>query len=643
MKNKKLIYSAAAALAVLVLAIVFLFPAADKGGPLGVELLKNGDFSQVGTKGIPDSWYTDAYIHTAGYTDYEVKDGVATITNNALNDARFAQLVSVDPDSLYCFSGLVRANAVQGLGANLSVDGVYVFSDSYFDTGDEWKEVKLYGRTGAKQTSVTLFARLGGYSGESIGSASFKNLSVVKVDSVPIGYSAHNWYQPAPVLPADEDEQGEAAWPYLLLIAAFYVAVCIWFAQSALDRGNALQETPIRPWMKAAFMLLIAAAARIAIAVTIPGYGVDIGCFTAWADTMVANGASDFYVSGIFCDYPPGYILVLGLIGWIGDVFGTGTTELMIKMPSIVCDIAMAAIFYLYGRKYISEKAAFTVSALYAFNPLTFISGAAWGQADSVMALLIVLVVILALEKRWHAALPVYMLAVLMKPQALMFGPLGLIALVVVLIKERDRKLQRNVLIGMGLAAAVALAIILPFSPKQENPLWIFSLYSDTMGYYDSATVNACNLYFLFDKNWVNVDNASEWYIRFAAMALLPACVTLAALKEKQFGKKAASDHKIEVAVWAASLLCVLLVTVIPMAYDTLGTLVIIFAVACTSAIYLAGKSVRHLPLMGAVLLLALCNLGVMMHERYLFAAIALLALACITERDKRCICSLRW
>lgn len=636
MKNKKLILPAAAVLLLLVLAIVFLFPADNNDGPLGMELLKNGDFSRLESNGLPEEWYTDAYIYTAGYTSYDVADGVVTITNHALNDARFAQWVSVEPDSLYCFSGLVRANAVQGLGANLSVDGVYVFSDSYFDTGDEWKEVKLYGRTGDRQTSVTLFARLGGYSGESMGSASFKNLSLVKVDSVPLGYTAHNWYQAAPAVEYEEDSQDAAAWPYLVLIAALFVAVCIWVSDNALDNGNELNKPALNPWLKTVFMLLIAAAARIAIAITVPGYGVDIGCFTAWANTMLDNGAADFYVSGIFCDYPPGYILVLGFLAWIGDVFGIGTTELLIKMPSIVCDVATAALIYAYARKYTSEKSAFTVSALYAFNPLTFISGAAWGQADSVMAMLIVLVVILALEKRWYAALPVYMLSVLMKPQALMFGPLGLLALIVHLIKERDKKLQRDVLIGIGLAAVTALVIILPFSVKQENPLWIFTLYSDTMGYYDSATVNACNLYFLFDKNWVNVDNLIAWYIRVAAMLLLMGGAAAAAIKEKCFGKQFFKEKKAALAAWGICAVCATVFSVVPMYFDTFGTLVIFFAVAGTAMLYISGKDIRHLPLLGAVLLLALCNFGVMMHERYLFASVALLALACITERDKR-------
>ena len=635
-KKRKLLLSAAAVL--LLVAAAFLIFGGNDSAQTGVELLKNGDFSRLNSNVMPEDWYADAYIYTPGFTDYSAEDGVITIVNHELNDARFAQRVDVDPESLYCFSGYVRAEATEGLGANLSVEGVYVFSDSFYDTNGEWQEVRLYGRTDKKQTSVTLYARLGGYSGEALGKASFRDLSLTKVDSVPLGYSAQNWYQAAAVYEEADDGMGASAWPVLLVIAAAYAAACFAVARHALaDERRQLQAGQIQPMLKVAFMLLLAFALRVIIAISVPGYGVDVGCFTAWADMMVASGPADFYVSGVFCDYPPGYLLVLGLIGWIGEILGTGTTEIMIKLPSILCDVAAAGLIYLFARKRISEKSAFTMAALYAFNPLTFIAGAAWGQADSVMALGILLVVMLAIEGKWAVALPVYMLSVLLKPQALMFGPLGLLALALQLIQKRDKKLIRETVIGVGIAVVVALAIIVPFSVKQENPLWIIELYANTMGYYDSATVNACNLYFLFGKNWVNVDNAAAWYIRLTAMLLMAGGALAALLRGGKINKglfERGSEKPLIALI--ALLVSVAALSAIPMAFDAFGTCVIIFAVIFVAVLYWSGKDMRHLPLLGALLLLMLCNFGVMMHERYLFAAVLLLALSCVLERDKR-------
>ena len=176
--NKKSFYLLAGVACVVLVLMLAFFTGGEEGKPPDVELLKNGDFSRVNANGMPEDWYSDAYIYTPGYTDYSVNNGEATIVNHELNDARFAQRVDVAPESTYCFSGYVRADATDGLGANLSIEGVYVFSDSFYDTGDEWKEVRLYGVTDKKQTSVTVFARLGSYSGEALGSASFRDLSL---------------------------------------------------------------------------------------------------------------------------------------------------------------------------------------------------------------------------------------------------------------------------------------------------------------------------------------------------------------------------------------------------------------------------------------------------------------------------------
>ena len=104
------------------------------------NLLANSGFE----RGSED-WSRDAYVVTAGYTDFEVRPGEGRngsqalyIRNHYLNDARFWQEVDVEKDTLYHLHGYVRADAEMGWGANLSVDGVYVYSDQVFLSGDAW-------------------------------------------------------------------------------------------------------------------------------------------------------------------------------------------------------------------------------------------------------------------------------------------------------------------------------------------------------------------------------------------------------------------------------------------------------------------------------------------------------------------------
>ena len=593
------------------------------------NLLENGDFSLLDDAGLPQGWYTDDYMKTPGYTDYSAENGVITIVNHERNDARFAQSVAVEPDSLYCLTGEIMAEAMGGLGANLSVADVYVFSECVYDTEGQWQTVKLYGRTGENQRHVTLFARLGGYSGEASGTASFRNLTLEQVAAVPSDEYAANWYpEKTSAAPADNGA-GKSAWPWLTAIACGYVLICLALRQAVLGDGASRR----RGWLAVGLMLLIAFAARIVIALMIPGYGVDMGCFTAWGTMMTEVGPAEFYNSAGFCDYPPGYLLVLGLMGQIGKAFGVGLTELLVKLPSILCDIAAAALLYAFCRKRVSDGAAFAIAALYAFNPVTFVSGAAWGQADSVMTLCLLLAVIFAIENKWIAALPLYMLAVLLKPQALMFGPLGLLALVYLLMKQKDKKLYIHAAIGMALALAVGLAVVLPFSPHMDNSQgwWIVRLYSGTMGYYANATVNACNLYFLFGKNWADVTLACPWYIRLSAMLILTGGLLAAGIKNTWFKRE-----KLRLYALCAAGAAVAVMALLPLTYSEMGTVIIVFGVLLCAGLYMTGRDIIHLPLLGALLLLLLCNLGVMMHERYLFPAIVLLALACVLERDRR-------
>lgn len=627
-KRRGLAVAAAVLLAALALFLI-LRPGRNTVIRTG-NLLENGDFSRMDDSGLPEGWYTDDYMKTPGYTDYSAENGVVTIVNHERNDARFAQSVDVEPDSLYCLSGEILAEATGGLGANLSVADVYVFSESVYDSDGQWQQVKLYGRTGEDQKQVTVFVRLGGYSGEATGTASFRNISLEQVASVPADYYAANWY-PEPQKDTEADGGAAPAWPWLTLIACGYALVCFALRRAVLtDAGSGRGR---REWIAVLAMLLAAGIARVVIALAIPGYGVDIGCFTYWGSQMAETGAADFYNAAGFCDYPPGYILVLGLLGRIGKLTGTGVNEFMVKTPSILCDVAAAALLYGFCRKRVSRRSAFALAALYAFNPMTFAAGAAWGQADSVMTLLLLLVVVLAVEDRWTAALPLYMAAVLMKPQALMFGPLGLLALVFTLIKKGDKKLYIRTGVGLALAAAVGLAVVLPFSPNMDNSegWWIVRLYQNTMGYYDKATVNACNLYFLFGKNWIGIDEYCPWYIRLPAMCALFGGLIAAGLRAGWYRR-----GMLRLSALCASGAAVLAISLLPMTYSALGTSVIVFSVILCAALYIAARDIRHLPLLGAVLLILLCNLGVMMHERYLFAAAALLALACALERDRR-------
>ena len=645
----------AAAAVVLIVAAYFLFFRAAPAPALGKNLLINGDFQQVDGKGNPSGWFMDAWSGLSG-ADFDVvteEDGnAAHIVNHIPKDARYAQEVSVEPDALYCLHGYIRSCAEGGKGANLSVKDVYVFSQEMYDTEGQWQEVTLYGRTGADQHAVTVYVRLGGYSGEATGEAFFRDISLFQVQSVPDGYSVPNWYKSSSSSKSEEEEGGTAS---TLLVAssiaylALFVGLCH-FLRKPKPAGLEKEKGVLASGWFAAALLLCAFALRLVLAFLIYGYNVDIGCFRSWAQKMVSAGPAGFYPADdpfSFSDYPPGYMWLLWVLGWVGQLLGTGVTSFMVKLPPIAADMALCAVLYVYGKKYLSSPAALAVSLLYAFNPLILATGAAWGQADAVMTLLLFLTVIFAVRGCWKAALPLYIAAVLCKPQALMFGPLGLAAFVLDIVrslksKEKAAAKIKDMALGLLFMAIAALAIALPFS-IHLSPDWLFTLYSKTMGRYAYATVNACNFYFLMGKNWASSTGDLGGNFVLPLLVYLLAVLPLLFAEFKHMGKGMLDDKKerlrfsiLGALVLALGLGLLMLRLCGALTYASLGTAMVIYCVALCIALYVLANDARNLPIFGAVLLLMLFNTGSMMHERYLVPAVALLLLGYILKKDTR-------
>ena len=285
------------------------------------NLLANASFEQLDADGLPSVWYTDAYRTMEGYTVYtsaaDAQDGerCVRIENIGLNDARFAQKVRVEPDTLYRLSGWIRADSIadSGHGANLSVADVYAFSRSVYES-DGWEYVEYYGWTGPEQTELTVFARVGGYSGESIGSASFDNLMLTEADTVPPGVVADRWYK-MPTANVQQNVQQEETeetaapfWPWLIVLAGGYLLLMLWLRPYLLD------TRAIEPHQeKTSFRLMIGGVAastllQLAISMMVEGYSVDVNCFLSWGATMLQVGPGGFYTTTSFCDYPPAYL-----------------------------------------------------------------------------------------------------------------------------------------------------------------------------------------------------------------------------------------------------------------------------------------------------------------------------------------------
>lgn len=569
------------------------------------NLVVNPGFSTDDSGLYVDSWYGDCYRSENSQLYLDTDENALAIYSYDLNDARWYQDIDVKGNTVYRFSCEIMASGIpaDGRGANLSILNTNVYSESVYETEGEWQKVEFYGKTQKGQDEITLCLRLGGYSGDNTGNAWFRNVSVEKCKA-PDGVDALSLATFAPVKaskPVYEDmglpERNTETW---CLFAAITVFVFFYLMNRVknLNKVETLQskDAPFKAGQIISFIILILFSfiLRVYIAAKVHGYHVDINCFACWGESMASNGFK-FYASDAFCDYPPLYMMLLGIIGKLRNLFGfefesTGHIVL-VKLIPMLCDMAAAVCAYLLYRKKAGHVRALLLCCAIALSPALIADSAAWGQADSLMSFILCIAVYAGMNGAWQYALPVFALAVLTKPQALMFGPVGLIVCTIDCIV--NKKQWKKALIGIAGAFALIYVLCLPFSLnicvwKGETELlhelaspftWIWKQLFGAANGYRYLTVNACNLYEAFNKNWCRLN-----------------------------------ENLIGVFAWSMFALSYVI----------------------TAVLAVIGKNRRHLPLLGALLIALLFAFAPMMHERYLFPVLLLSVLAYIELRDKR-------
>lgn len=268
---------------------------------------------------------------------------------------------------------------------------------------------------------------------------------------------------------------------------------------------------------KCSFYILILAAfsIRVLAAALSKGFGNDTACFAAWADRIYQVHPGAFYSPDVFSDYPPGYMYVLWLLGWIKDLlhieYYSPAHLILLKLPAIFCDMACGLLLFRIAVKKRSEAQAFFLCLTYLFNPAVILNSSVWGQVDSILALIVALMCLYLVQGRMYAAYVAFGIGILVKPHTLLFGPVILAGFLdnVLLGKLsgntsgfslRLRNVAHNCL--QILTVLVGMVILcLPFG--LEN---VWDQYFSTVSSYPYAGVNVCNLWGLLGKNWISQD-----------------------------------------------------------------------------------------------------------------------------------------
>ena len=579
--------------------------------PKGQNCIKNGNFASS-NKNAADDWHLEAYSPLTGNDGMTIEKGVGPNGENAAkivvsqaNDTKLIQEVACKKNTVYKFTVLCKTENVtktkDDLGANISTLGVFTKPKAIYGTND-WTTLEFYGKTDSNQTTLEVALRLGFYSNDASGTVWFTNATMTEIDpsAVPSGVTVATLTDLLKQQSQQDDEESTKkaeleSTSTTIILGGVIFAVLMVGAYFLLRRMGVAQNNTRLLIMLG--IICLGVIARVHFASDYPGFKVDIDCFWSWGATMLEHGPFDFYSSVTFCDYPPLYMMLLAIpsaiIQLLGIKYGSAEGWLMIKLIPIICDVILACFIFRIADKKM-PKLSVLLAAAYMFNPAVIVNTASWGQVDSVFMLFVVLAIYYIVKKKLWISVIYYALALLIKPQALLFGPVMLAGAIVLCInawkgklgatvKESRKQISYFIYSMLGIFAAFVLLSVI-MRGKQDSILWLFEKYFATMGEYKYASLSAFNLMSLLGGQWAKIDK--------------PVIGSLT--------------------------------------YGTLGIILLIAVIALFAWLFYVKKKNRNLFLLSSVLIAGIYVLGPYMHERYLFPVLALLLMAYIIHSDKR-------
>lgn len=223
-----------------------------------------------------------------------------------------------------------------------------------------------------------------------------------------------------------------------------------------------------------------------------PSFQVDMNAWYAWADRLVNLNWSKFYDPNIWTHYTPGYFYILWFLGWIKKIFMITNTVFLLqlfKFPNNLADIFIAVLIYKIIAKY-SKNWAIIGSILYLFNPAIIFNSSIWGQADSLLALLMLGSLYWFLKNKYNFGAIFFALAFLVKPQAVFLAP------VIFIYLFKEKKIKKIILSALVFLVTI-LVLSWPFFPNDRLlglPKLILQMGND----YPYTVLHAFNFWQIF-------------------------------------------------------------------------------------------------------------------------------------------------
>lgn len=479
------------------------------------------DFTDC-SDGVPRGWSINSY----GGRYSKCQDGEGEVgfrTAGGSDDIRLIHTVEVKPETRYVLSGEIRTTNVEdGQGATLSIDnyaidGCFIYSEALFGTND-WTPVELAFRTAPSQESITLALRLGGYSAESSGRVLFRNIRLEQTDNASVSFQ--NLTPDESADDADDRTQEDFENVFTVIFWAGAIAAIV-LLFGILPRGKQIapaQDAVAHKYRRFALLVLVGLVVRFVLCAIYKGHATDMLCWKGWGYRVAAQGTHAFYVDN-WCDYPPGYMLVCGLLYRIASVFPEGPLNLFVYMlPAFLCDVLSGWLILFTAKRFrLGDRPALLLSGLIVLNPAAVFLSGAWGQIDSILAVMLIGTFLLlnrSAEKPFFRLLAglLYGAAILMKWQALIFGPvLALMYVMTGIDLWKTKRFWEHVAWSVAAVAGAVCILLLGsalFRGEDMDLFWMVERFRSASSGYDYASIEAYNFHTLFGGNWAKAQNA---------------------------------------------------------------------------------------------------------------------------------------
>lgn len=229
------------------------------------------------------------------------------------------------------------------------------------------------------------------------------------------------------------------------------------------------------------------------------GHPTDINNFRVWTLEVTKRGMHDFFLpppQGIWCDYPPGYVYILWILGNIYRLFDPNLVSwastpftTFVKFPGIICDIINIYLIFALSRRYVPKFIAMSAASLYAFQPSVFYESAIWGQMDSVIMTCLLLSIIYLIDRKYVATIVITAVGCLMKPQGILLIPfIGFVLLY--------KKAFKEIIIGVLASFALVFLLTIPITQDFMRVLpWLWEHYVSQANLYPYSSIQTFNLW----------------------------------------------------------------------------------------------------------------------------------------------------